>query len=466
MQTLSETSMKLWGSRFGTTVGDELMRRFNDSISFDRRLYAADIQGSVAYARALARAGLLSAEERDQLEAGLAQVRAEFETGAFRIEPGDEDIHTAVERRLGEQVGPVAGKLHTGRSRNDQVTTDLRLYLLREMEAIREALTALQAAIVEKAETHLAVLMPGYTHMQQAQPLLFSHWLMSSFWKLQRDQGRLADAARRTSVLPLGSGALAGHPLGVDRQSLAADLGFAAVAENSVDAVSDRDYVVEFLAWAALVQAHLSGLAEDLIIWSSREFGFVEVDDAYATGSSLMPQKKNPDSLELIRGKSGRMLGHLAGLLTTLKGLPSTYNKDLQEDKEALFDAVDTLSLELPIATGVIRTLKVRGERMAAVLDEGMLATDLADYLVRKGVPFRQSHHLVGQAVRQAEELNVSLPELEPGRYQAIHPAFEADLYAVLDFRRSVEARDTMGGTATTAVKAQIEKAKTLLAAN
>ena len=456
--------MKLWGGRFGTTVGDELMGRFNDSIGFDQRLYAADIEGSVAYAGALARAGLISAEERDQLVAGLGQVRSEFESGAFQIQAGDEDIHTAVERRLGEIVGPVAGKLHTGRSRNDQVTTDLRLYLMGEMALAAEGLRALQRAIVDKAGSHLDVLMPGYTHMQQAQPLLFSQWLMSFFWKFQRDRERLAEARQRTSALPLGAGALAGHPLGVDRQRLTADLGFASVAENSVDAVSDRDYVVEFLAWAALVQVHLSGLAEDLIIWSSREFGFVEVDDAYATGSSLMPQKKNPDSLELMRGKSGRMVGHLAGLLTTLKGLPSTYNKDLQEDKEALFDAVDTLALELPIAAGVIRTLKVRGERMAAVLDEGMLATDLADYLVRKGVPFRESHHLVGQVVRQAEALDVPLPGLELSHYQAIHPAFEADLYAVFDFRRSVELRDATGGTATVAVQAQIEQAKALLA--
>jgi len=403
--------MALWGGRFVTET-DELMRCFGDSIGFDRRMYAADVRASVAYAAALARAGLITIEERDQLVAGLEQVRAEFDAGTFQIEPGDEDIHTAVERRLGELVGPVAGKLHTGRSRNDQVTTDLRLYLLDEMASLREALIELQRAIVEKAEAHLDVVMPGYTHLQQAQPLLFSHWLMSFFWKFQRDGERLAGVARRTRVCPLGSGALAGHPLGIDRQALAAELGFATVSENSVDAVSDRDYAVEFLAWAALVQVHLSCLAEELIVWASREFGFVQVDEAYSTGSSLMPQKKNPDSLELIRGKSGRMVGHLVGLLTTLKGLPSAYDKDLQEDKEALFDAIDTLKMELPIAAGVIRTLKVNTARMAAALDDAILATDLADYLVRKGVPFRQSHHLVGQAVRRAEELGVSLKEL------------------------------------------------------
>jgi argininosuccinate lyase len=358
----------------------------------------------------------------------------------------------------------VAGKLHTGRSRNDQVSTDLRLHLLDEMASLQEGLAGLQAAVVDKAEDHLKVIMPGYTHLQQAQPLLFGHWLMSYFWKFQRDRMRLAGITSRTAVLPLGAGALAGHPLGIDRHALAAELGMSAITENSVDAVSDRDYVVEFLAWAALVQVHLSGLAEDLVIWSSREYGFVQVAEAYATGSSIMPQKLNPDSLELIRGKTGRMVGYLAGLLTTLKGLPSAYNKDLQEDKEAVFGAVDTLSVELPIATGVIRTLQVNEARMTAVLDHAMLATDLADYLVRKGIPFRQSHHLVGQAVRRAEELDVSLNNLELAEYQAIDPAFAEDLYTALSFQRSVEARYVEGGTAPAAVQAQIKQARALLA--
>jgi len=454
--------MMLWGGRFAGET-DGLMRRFGDSIGFDRRMYGADVRGSIAYAGALARAGLVTNEERDQLVAGLEQVRIEFDAGDFQIQPGDEDIHTAVERRLTELVGPVAGKLHTGRSRNDQVTTDLRLYLLDEMASLRELLVELQRAIVEQAEAHLDVIMPGYTHLQQAQPLLFSHWLMSFFFKFQRDRGRLDDAARRTQVCPLGSGALAGNPFNVDRRALAADLGFATVSENSIDGVSDRDYVVELLAWAALMQVHLSCLAEDLILWASREFGFIQVDDAYSTGSSLMPQKKNPDALELMRGKSGRIVGHLMGLLTTLKGLPSAYDKDLQEDKEAVFDVIDTLKMELPIATGVIRTLTVNSARMAAALDDGMLATDLADYLVHKGVPFRESHHLVGQAVRRADELGTPLKGLDLAEYQAIHPAFAEDVYAVLDFWRSVEARDTEGGTATAAVRVQIERARELL---
>jgi argininosuccinate lyase len=462
--------MPMWGGRFASAT-DELMKHFNDSIGFDQRMYAADIRASVAYAGALQQADLITAAEHDQLVSGLEQVRAEFDAGDFGILPGDEDIHTAVERRLGELVGPVAGKLHTGRSRNDQVATDLRLYLLDEMASLDKALAQFQLAIVEKARAHLDAIMPGYTHLQQAQPLLFSHWLLSFFWKFHRDRERLRDAMGRTSASPLGAGALAGHPFGIDRQSLAADLGLTGVVENSLDAVSDRDYVVEFLSWAALVQVHLSGLAEDLIIWSSREFGFVQVDEAYTTGSSLMPQKRNPDSLELMRGKSGRMIGHLVALLTALKGLPSAYNKDLQEDKEAVFDAVDTLAVELPLATGIVRTLQVNVERMAAALDTAMLATDLAAYLVRKGIPFRQSHHLVGQAVRRAEEMGVPLQDLDPTEYEAIHPAFApsgqpgSDLYTCFDFQASVEARNARGGTAPMAVRAQLEKARALLGA-
>jgi argininosuccinate lyase len=457
--------MTLWGSRFGTET-DGLMRRFNDSITFDQRLYAADIRGSIAYAAALAGAGLITAEERDELVTGLERVRGEFEAGTFHVEAGDEDIHTAVERRLSELVGSVAGKLHTGRSRNDQVTTDLRIYMVDEMASLRQALIGLQAALMEKAKAHLDVIMPGYTHLQQAQPVLFGHWLMSYFWKFQRDQERLAGVAQRTSVLSLGSGALAGNPLGIDRHALANQLGFSTVAENSVDAVSDRDYVVEFLAWAALVQIHLSGLAEDLIIWSTQEFGFVHLDEAYATGSSLMPQKRNPDSLELIRGKSGRILGHLTGLLTVLKGLPSAYNKDLQEDKEAVFDAIDTMSIELPIAAAIIRTLKVNSGRMTAALDHAILATDLADYLVSKGVHFRESHHIIGQAVRRAEEMDQSLIEMSLTEYQSIHQAFGEDVYDVFDCRRSIEARDAEGGTAPAALAIQLERAEQKLKQN
>jgi len=455
--------MTLWGGCF-TEPTDALMREFSDSIRFDQRLAAADIQGSIAYAGALHRAGLITAEECDRLVTGLKKVYAEFDKGIFQIQPGDEDIHTAVERRLGEVAGAVAGKLHTGRSRNDQVATDLRLYLLNEMAALRHGLIALQETIVEKATGHLGIIMPGYTHLQPAQPVLFSHWLMAFFWKLQRDQERLAEVARRTRICPLGAGALAGNPYPIDREALASELGFDAVTENSLDTVEDRDYVVEFLAWAGLVQTHLSSLSETLIVWASHEFGFVELAEAYATGSSIMPQKKNPDSLELIRGMSGRIIGHLVGLLCTLKGLPSGYNKDLQEDKEALFDVIDTLKMELPIAAGVIRTLKVNAAHMAAARDDALLATDLADYLVRKGVSFRESHSLVGQLVRQAKVQGVPLQVLSLADYRLIHPAFTEDVKEVFDFHRSVEARTVQGGTAPAAVKEQIRHAKALLA--
>ncbi len=454
--------MKLWGGRFDKAT-DALLHQFNASIAFDVRMYDEDITGSIAWARGLERAKILTAAERDEIISGLEVVRTELSVGSFVFHPADEDIHTAVERRLTEIVGPVGGKLHTGRSRNDQVATDMRLYLLKEVVSLDQSLVDLGRSLVAKAEAHLDIIMPGYTHLQQAQPVLFSHWLMAYFWKFQRDRQRLAELGQRCSSLPLGAGALAGNPLGIDRRALAEELDFATVAENSIDAVADRDFVVEFLSWAALVQVHLSSLAEDLIIWSSREYGFVQVDDAYSTGSSLMPQKKNPDSLELMRGKSGRIVGHLTGILTTLKGLPSTYNKDLQEDKEGLFDTLDTLAIELPIAAGVIRTLKVNAARMAEVLDDAMLSTDLADFLVRQGVPFRQSHHLVGQVVHRAEELGVSLKELGLADYQAIHPALNADLAEVLDFRHSVSARYSEGGTAPDSVKAQIERARKLL---
>jgi len=451
--------MKLWGSRLQKNT-DSLMERFNASIGFDRRLWAADIRGSMAYAQALERAGLITTEERDELLRGLETVQAEFAEGRFQIQPTDEDIHTAVERRLGELIGDVAGKLHTGRSRNDQAATDVRLYMLDKIASLREALVNLQRAIVEKAKAHIEVIMPGYTHLQPAQPVLFSHWLLSYFWMLERDRQRLGELEQRTSILPLGAGALAGHALGIDRQFLAQQLGFAHLAENSMDAVSDRDHIIEFLAWAALLQVHLSRLAEDLIIWSSAEFGFVELDDAYTTGSSLMPQKKNPDSLELLRGKAGRLTGHLVALLTSVKGLPSTYNKDLQEDKEPLFDAIDTLELALPVAAGVIATLKVHPQRMAEALGDGMLATDLADYLVRRGVSFRRSHHLVGQVVRRALEQGVPLRELPLDEFREVAEEFGEDVYQIFDFRRSVEARDSYGGTATQAVRQQLARAR------
>jgi argininosuccinate lyase len=452
----------LWGGRFSEQPSD-LMRRFSDSISFDARLWEVDIAASMAYVKALARAGVIDEEDRYALLEGLARVQSEWADGQFVIQPGDEDIHTAVERRLGELVGSVAGKLHTGRSRNDQIATDIRLYLRGQIVELRQGLTRLQRTITDKAKAHVDLLMPGYTHLQPAQPVRFSHWLLSFFWMLQRDRDRLDGLVRRVNVLPLGAGALSGNPLELDQAYLARELGFDAIALNSMDAVSDRDCLVEFLSCASLLQIHLSRLAEDLVLYSSPALGFVEIADAYATGSSLMPQKKNADSLELIRGKTGRVVGDLMGILTMLKGLPSTYNKDLQEDKEALFDAIDTLSMTLPVAAAVIETLSVRPNRMRAALADELLATELADYLVTKGVPFREAHSLVGQAVRRAQALGVGLRNLPLPDYQEISNLFRRDLLKWLDFERAVERRTSVGGTARASIEVQLAVAEHLL---
>lgn len=452
----------MWGGRFTKDI-DDAFARLNASFGFDWRLYDVDIRGSMAYAKALARVGIVTDAERDTLIDGLQRVKVEFDAGTFEAQPGDEDIHTAVERRLGELVGTVAGKLHTGRSRNDQVATDTRLFVLGATRNTQYAIRDLQRALVAKAEQHLDVLMPGYTHLQRAQPILFSHWLMSYFWMLERDRARLTDCAERASVLPLGVGALAGNALGIDRALLARELGFARVSENSVDAVSDRDFIAEFLFDAALLGVHLSRLGEDLILYASAEFGFVTMDDAYATGSSLMPQKKNPDAMELARGKSARLIGDLTTLLAMLRGLPSSYNKDLQEDKEPLLDAVDTLDALLPVVAGVVRTMRVNVDKMRAALDVSMLATDLADYLVRRGVPFREAHRKVGEVVKLAEARGIALSELTVDAYKKIAPEFGAEVKDVFDFARSVESRESIGGTGPNAVREQIAQAKEIL---
>ncbi len=453
---------RLWGGRFDQPT-DPHMDRFNKSIGFDARLWEVDIIASQAYANAICEAGVLSEAERDRIVNGLEKVFEEWDEGSFIIRPEDEDIHTAVERRLTELIGPVAGKLHTGRSRNDQVATDLRLYLCNVLGALEGQLNDLQLTIIHAAEQGVDVIMPGYTHLQPAQPVRFSHWMMSFFWMLQRDWGRLEDMRRRIEVMPLGSGALAGTPLDIDREKLAMRLGFSRISENSMDAVSDRDFVAEFLFWAAMLSVHLSRLSEDLILYSNPSLGFIHLSDAYTTGSSLMPQKKNPDAFELVRGKTGRVIGDLTGLLVTLKGIPSTYNKDLQEDKEPLFDAIDVLQLALPVVTGALATMTLRPDKMRAALDDVMLATDLADWLVAQGVPFRQSHHIVGQVVQEAERRGAPLRALSLEDLQRIHPGFTEDALAVWDFERSVEQRKTPGGTAREAVLAQIAQAKAIM---
>ena len=454
--------MGLWGGRFSEPSDDDL-RALNDSISFDKRLYAQDIAGSRAYAKALVGAGVLTGDESAAIVSGLQTVLDEFERGAFELQTGDEDIHTAVERRLTELIGAVGGKLHTGRSRNDQIATDMRLWTREALAKLDGQVKTLQIALIEKAEQHLETLMPGYTHVQPAQPITAAHWLMSFVWMLSRDRERLAEINARVNINPLGSGALAGTPLDIDRQFLTDELGFHSYSHNSLDAVSDRDYVAETLFAASLLSTHLSRLAEDVIIYSNPLFGFITLNDRYSTGSSLMPQKRNADPMELARGKTGRLIGHLAGFLTTLKGLPSTYNKDIQEDKEPLFDTFDTLDIVLPVVTAIIVTLQLNTEKMRAALADEMLATDLADYLVRKGLPFRQAHHVVGGAVQAAAAQQIPLSQLPLKTLRGLSDLFSDDVHEVFDFLKSVSLRRAPGGPAPDAVREQIRAAKARL---
>ena len=451
--------MQMWGGRFDKST-DSLVRRFNTSLPFDKRMYDEDITASIAWARGLKSAGLLTNTETDCITVGLEQVRAELAAGKFIFKESDEDIHTAVERRLTEIVGPLGGKLHTGRSRNDQVATDFRLWVMRACHRLSEHILSLQLSVLETAEGSLNVPMPGYTHLQPAQPITWGHWALAHFWPLSRDRQRLTQARARTAMLPLGSGALAGSAFPIDRAALASVLGFSEVSQNSLDAVSDRDFAADFLYSAALIGVHLSRLSEQLIIFASAEFGFIVLDDAYATGSSLLPQKKNPDTLELTRGKSGRLIGSLAGLLATLKGLPTAYDKDMQEDKEPLFDAADTLELALPVMTGVISTLKLCPENMAARLHPSLLAVDLADYLVKRNVPFREAHDFVGKIVRCAEERGVGINELALTELQSISADFEEDVLEVFDIQAALARRKLTGGTAPEALQRQLRAAR------
>ncbi|MCA9897613.1 MAG: argininosuccinate lyase [Ardenticatenaceae bacterium] len=453
---------KLWGGRFAKGT-DALVHEFNASLRFDVRLAEQDIAGSQAWAQGLVGAGVLTQEEANIIRDGLDKVGEELANGRFQFDPADEDIHTAVERRLTEMVGAVGGKLHTGRSRNDQVATDFRLWLMGACDEVRDMLTDLQRALIASAEANLNLPMPGYTHLQHAQPVTWGHWILSHFWPLVRDQERLAQMRQRTAVLPLGSGALAGTAFPVDRHALADALGFAAISQNSLDGVSDRDFAADFLYTATMIGLHLSRLSEQLILFSSSEFGFVRLDDGYSTGSSLMPQKKNPDTLELTRGKSGRILGNLVGLLTTLKGLPSSYDKDLQEDKEPIFDAFDTLSHTLPIMAGLLRTLTLRPEHMAQQLEPNLLATDLADYLVKQGVPFRQAHHLVGEVVQLAENRGVALTNLSLHDLQSVSEKFGEGVTAVFNITSSLNGRNATGGTSAEALQKQLEAAKSVV---
>jgi argininosuccinate lyase len=443
------------GGRFqGGT--DPVMEKFNESLSFDRRMWAQDIRGSIAYAKAIGQVGILTEDETNLIVTGLQQVASEWRQGAFQEKAGDEDIHTANERRLTELIGPLGGKLHTGRSRNDQVATDTRLWTVDAERELLQDLKTLLLAGADMAETHVAVLMAGYTHLQPAQPIRYSHWLLSHLVPVMRDAQRLQELIPRANQCPLGSGALAGNAFGVDREFLAKELGFDGVSPNSLDAVCDRDFVVEFLMWHTLLLTHLSQFAEDVIITNLLKG--VDIDDAYATGSSLMPQKKNPDALELLRGKAGMALGRAVGFTATLKGLPRAYNKDLQEDKLPLFASVDTVKDCLAIATGVIVTMKPNPAKLLEALCPEMLATDLADYLVRKGVPFRETHHISGACVRLAEEQKVCIDTLTMEQLKNIDARFDEDVMKVWDYETSVERKQSIGGTAKSSVIEQIKK--------
>ena len=441
---------KLWGGRFSKNT-NELVDAFNASIEFDKRLYHEDIRGSIAHANMLAKCGIIPAEDGEKIVAGLKDILADIEAGNFSFEVALEDIHMNVEARLTERIGQAGARLHTARSRNDQVALDMHMYMKREVAEIAELLINFEKALLTVAKKHDKTLMPGYTHLQRAQPITFAHHLLAYFNMLQRDFRRLLGVWEGADMMPLGAGAIAGTTFPIDRHDVAAQLNFGKVYCNSMDAVSDRDYVIEFLSFASMLMMHMSRLSEEICLWSSTEFGFIELDDAFATGSSMMPQKKNPDIAELVRGKTGRVYGHLQAMLVTAKGLPLTYNKDLQEDKEGFFDAVDTIKFSLAVYCDMILTMTVNVDKMQqAVSKDFSNATDLADYLVRKGLPFRQAHEVVGKCVAYAIMNDKFLPEITLEEYKEFSNLFEEDLLVALEPYNCVAARKSYGGPAFT----------------
>ena len=451
----------LWGGRFASGPA-EIMRRINASVDFDKRLYAEDLAGSKAHCAMLVAQNILSPEDGALITAGLDQIKDEIEAGSFAFSAEREDIHLNIEARLAELIGPVAGRLHTARSRNDQVATDLRLWVRSAIDRLDAGMRALQQALIDRAEAETATVMPGYTHLQIAQPITFGHHLMAYVEMVGRDRGRLADCRRRLNESPLGAAALAGTSFPIDRFTTAAALGFDRPAANSLDAVADRDFAIEFLAAAAIAAVHLSRFAEEIVIWCSDGFGFIALSDAFTTGSSIMPQKRNPDAAELVRAKTGRLNGSLIALLTVMKGLPLAYGKDLQEDKVPVFEAGDALELCLSATAGMVRDMRIDRSRLRAAAERGFgTATDLADWLVREaGLPFRQAHQATGQIVRRAEALGSTLAELPLSELQAVEPAITAAVYAVLDADRAVASRTSFGGTAPECVRAAVADAR------
>ncbi|MBQ1509411.1 MAG: argininosuccinate lyase [Selenomonadaceae bacterium] len=458
-------SEKLWGGRFSKST-DEMINEFQASIDFDKRMYHEDIAGSIAHATMLEKCGIISGEDKDAIIKGLKDILEQIEAGKFDFSVDLEDIHMNIEKRLTDAIGEAGGRLHTARSRNDQVALDTHMYVRRQVTEVESLIIDLQQALVETAEKHREVIMPGYTHLQRAQPILFAHHLMAYFAMLVRDFARFQGVYERADIMPLGAGALAGTTFPIDREFVAQQLNFESIYHNSLDAVSDRDYIMEFLSAASILMVHLSRLSEETILWCSREFSFVELDDAHCTGSSMMPQKKNPDVSELVRGKTGRVIGHLMAMLVAVKGLPLAYNKDLQEDKEGIFDAIDTVKFSLAVYAQLIRGMKVREEVTKKAVEEDFSnATDLADYLVKKGMPFRQAHAVAGRAVHECIEKGIWLEDMSLEDFKKLSPLFEDDIKEAIRPETCVRNRNSLGGTSYEQVNQQLESARQLLAA-
>ena len=454
--------MNLWSGRFSEEMNPDAFN-LNASIEIDKRLATHDVKGSIAWAKSLKDAGVLTTEEVDVITEALVKIQREFYGDTFTFSESDEDIHTAVERRLNELIGPLGGKIHTGRSRNDQVVTDFRLWFLENLPVFVGSIEEFQKTLIQRAQSDKGILLPGYTHFQPAQPILLSHWWLSHFWPLQRDHDRIRELLKRVSILPLGSGALAGTAYPIDRNQLAKNLGFTKPSPNSLDAVADRDFVLEFSFISALIGTHVSKLCEAIILFSNPSFGFFGLSDAYSTGSSLMPQKKNPDLFEIMRSKSGTLIGELVSLLCVMKGLPSIYDKDLQEDKVHTFTSYDILTTILPILSQAILKLSVNQEKMAEAIQPSLMATDIADYLVQKGIPFREAHHITGQLILYAEQNKIRMDHMKIEKLKHFHPLINDDFYQCLDPNLSVARRKVIGGTAPDAVNAQIDQALSIV---
>ncbi len=455
--------MKLWGGRF-TENSSKILEEFNGSIGFDKRMYREDIEGSIAHSRMLAVQGIIAGEEQKLIEEALEEIKSEIEQGAFTFNIGDEDIHMAIEKRLIDKIGPVGGKLHTARSRNDQVALDIRMYLKREGNLIMDLLRDVMEGIHTKSEENKGVIMPGYTHLQRAQPVSAAHHFMAYFQMFKRDYERMEQAVERLDEMPLGAGALAGTTYNIDREFVAKELGFEKITENSIDTVSDRDFIIEMNFVISMISMHLSRFCEEIVIWSTTEFFFVEMADTYSTGSSIMPQKKNPDVAELIRGKTGRVYGNLVGIMTVMKGLPLAYNKDTQEDKEGIFDSIDTIKISLIIFKEMFETMKINGDKMYENLEGGFInATDVADYLAKKGVPFREAHRVVGEIVVHCEINKKKISELKLEEFKEFHSEFGEDIHKKIGLENCVWERNSYGGTGKEALATQLANGKKYL---